>query len=690
MEQDDLRILLESTSEDTNSKPQDSIPSPETDDASVDEDDLGKFLLMQLKNDVADKEHMGWAEKREYDIKAYDGIKEAWMSEFPWHNSSNYPVPITPVQVDTATDISDEQMWRNKNKACVVGAVGAEDIRDARNLESILSWQIYNDIPDMKSEWKAHIRQGYKHGTSPIKVIRSVANGFELNIEKIPVERIYLPIDAKSPQIKHTDHITQCIPLTANDLIQRVIWGVYKNMDQIAKGWNIGGAVTPEKLAYVRQQATGLDIVTKLNRDSWWIAETYITYYPKASSGPYGPMRNFLKARELIVTWAPTTGKIMRVIENSDGIRPYSFFTPYPNDDMIFGKSIPEKIRHVQEKANYTDKQVTDAGDKALSPAGFYDGSNGFDPSLSMRAPTGMYPVKNVGSIQWEQVNIGPIIERKQEIKELWLQAERLTGFTDLFQGVNSGVTDTLGQDQMRAASANRRLNGVIGQLNQSYHDVVNLIYKYDDKYMPRDTKIQVLGTQEFSTIERLFEGQQGQVQGDEGLQLGKNFNFSIANKSVEEDQKDKAARYSFADVILTDPIFGMDKGNRYKALEMKAEAANIRDLAEIVTKPQEAFIISPQEVVNRIMNGEKDVQPSVYVNPTEYENRIRLFMRTGNFREAGPEIQQEFGRFLMLVIAIRKGREAAFANYAAQTRPVVVAPQPGQNGKQAQPMAAQ
>jgi hypothetical protein len=260
---------------------------------------------------------------------------------------------------------------------------------------------------------------------------------------------------------------------------------------------------------------------------------------------------------------------------------------------------------------------------------------------------------------------MAPILEGNSTIRERWLEAERLTGFTDTIQGVQSGVTGTLGQDQMRLQAANVRSNEIVDEMNYSWNDTQNLIYKYNDKYMPRSTKVEVLGTNEFHLIDQLFKGQK--VTGDTGLQLGGNFNFSIANKSVEEDEKEKQGRYQLAGEILVDPVFGQDIGNRYRALEMRAESVNFRNIEEIVKKPQEAYVISPQEVINRIMSGETDIQPSVYINPSEYENRIMLFMRTGNYREARPEIKMELEKFLKLVIGIRIGREIAMQKFQAQ-----------------------
>ena len=675
METEDLRPLLEQTAEEAQEKgPQDMPPSTDTPDSDVNEKELGEYLVALLKDYVADKEDMGWDEKRQRDLINYYGEKEEWMSNWPWPNASNYPKPITYEQVETGWSAVNDILLRDRDKVAVVTGVGEEDIKNASKLESILNWQIINDIPHMRREVSANVFQMLLHGTSYLKIVRQVGEQgkFGLSMDMIPIDRIYLSIDSKSPDIGECECVVQIVPLSANDLRQRMAWGVYKNLDKVAKGWTIGNSNSPEKLAQIRQQIMGLDITRKITRDTWFIGEAYLTYYPK----------NSLRARELIVWFAPSTGAILRVIDNSDKIRPFADWYCYPNPGMAFHRSLPEIIRNLQEKANYTDKQVTDAADKAISPAGFYDATSGFDPNMSLRVPTGMYPMKNAGSIQWEQVNLAPIMERKQEIENLRMEVQGMTGFTDYYQGINSGRTKTLGQDVMRAKKADIRFNKTAGYVNDAWKKTVNLVYQYDDKYMPRTTKVRVLGSTEFQTIEQIFkrEGLQG-----DGLQMAGQYDFGIANKSIDEQMAEDEQKSLLAGMLLSDPRAMSDVGNWYRAWKMKAEAMGVRNFAEIIKKPKEADVLTPDEVINRIMDGEKNLQPSIYANPVDYEERLRIFMRSGTFREADPEVQYEFQRFLKIVIAIRIGQEMAFRQVATiqaqQMAQAAMQPQPGQNG---------
>ena len=659
METEDLRELLEKTAEDKQERPTDNIPSVDNPDADINEEDLGQYLVGLLKSYISDKEQMGWDEKRQYDLRAYHGLKEEWMSNFPWPNSSNYPVPITPVLLDTGWAAINDLIWRDKNKLVSVSGIGEEDADNAEDLQSVMNWVFTNGIQGAKREVFANTFQMLKHGTSHLKVVRQAREDgkFQLDLNTVPVEWIYMAIDAKSPEIGDSECNIQIVPLLSNDLRDRIRWGVYKNLDKIGKGWNVGNANSPEKLAQLKQQITGLDVTRRVTRDTWFIGEAEITYYPKYS----------LRARELIVWFAPSTGAILRVIDNTDKIRSLADWYVYPNPGMAYHRSLPEIVRHVQEKANYTDKQVTDAGDKAISPAGFYDSTSGFQPNMSLRVPTGMVPMKNVNSIVWEQVNIAPIMERKDEIRNLWLDAERISGFSDLWQGVNSRQTNTLGQDVLRSKKADIRFKTVQEYVDDAWKRTNNKIYEYVNRYMPRDVKVKILGSNEFVSIEKLFPAPDPANGLTQGLGLSGNYDFSIANKSVDDQEREDQNTSMLAGMLLSDSRAMQDLGNWYRTWKMKAEAIGFKNFGKIISKPKEADILTPDEVVECIMSGEKDIQPSVYADPSTYEERIRMYMRTGNFKEAPLEIKFEFEKFLKIVIAIRIGKEQAFQKFQQQ-----------------------
>jgi len=695
-EQDDLKELLDLTADDQKGQPGaeeqqpqdpqnpgDQIPGSAELDVNIPDDELTDFINANFKNEIIDRESMGWREKRIYDRKAYYETKDAFFDNYPFPNASNYPVCITSVQLDTGHALIDDLVWRNSSKVVTVSPEGDTNPKKAKNLEWLLNWQVLNDTPTLQKEDSASNFFALLHGTAYEKIIREYSDTYKLEVQNIPIENMILPIDRKSPDIKDTECVTQLIPLSSNDLRMRVASGRYRNLDKVGKSY-MPQTMTAQSLNRLQAEISGLDTVTKVSRDTWWIAERYMTYYPRGS----------VQAQELIVWFAPQTGAILRKIKNKENLRPFVDKYFYPNYGYAYHYSLPERIRHIQEKANYQDKQVTDAADKAISPAGFYEGNSGFDPGMSLRVPTGMYPVKNLGTIQWEPVNIAAIMERSRDLKDLWLQAERKTGFTDLQQGVSSAATaNTLGQDQMRAQSANVRFGGIAKLVNYHWKRKINLIYQYDDLYMPRGTKVKVLGQNRYDTVEKLFPKEQsGNVAqaSDTGLGMTGRFNFAIANKSIQEQQQEDQKRSALAGALLVDPVYGPDKGTHYRALEMQWEANGVQDLEYIAKRPPEASLPTPDEVIDKLMDGEQ-IQPDTSMNPMDYIPIIEAFTHTGNFRDVqDPKIRQTFGIYLTILDEMRKSMVQAFQDHqtlsglqnAAPHLAAAGVPQIGEDGK--------
>jgi hypothetical protein len=154
--------------------PADVVPAGDRGDIDIDEDRLSNYLINSLKNDILDRDGMGWKEKREYDLKAYHGIKDAYLSSFPWPNSSNYPEPITPVLLDTGHSAIMASAFPDIMKTVVVTGIGEEDIKNASKVQDIMNWTIGTGIQDFYSEMDANIHQVLKHGTSYLKVVMDV------------------------------------------------------------------------------------------------------------------------------------------------------------------------------------------------------------------------------------------------------------------------------------------------------------------------------------------------------------------------------------------------------------------------------------------------------------------------------------------------------------------------------------
>lgn len=631
-------------------EPGDRVPQAGEFDVDIPDEELTDYLQSTFKNDVADKEQMGFGTKRIQDDEMYHGITDPFFDNWPYVGASNFHVPMTQVFVDTGHAMIDDLEWRNRNKILTVSPVSTESAKKAKNLEWLLNWQGLNDIIGFQIADSSCNFNSLKNGTSYLKIIRSVGDRFVLEVINIEVHNIFMPIDSKSMEIKDCPRITQLIPWGEEDLRDRIASGKYRNLNKVGKGY-YPSTLTAEQIVDLSTNISGLDMSRKIKRDTWWAAETYVTYYKLGS----------IKPMELIVTWAPQSGAILRKIENKDGIRPFVEKYYYPNYGKAFHYSMPEKFRAIQMKANYTDKQITDAADKAISPAGFYDGTGGFDPRLSIRVPTAMYRVKNLGRIQWEPVNIAAIMERNRHLQDLWALYERAAGFTDLLPR-----SKTLGQDILKNQRANTRFSGTQRLIEYHWKRTWDKIYEYDNLYMPRSVKVKVLGSNRYETIEKLFPMEnleENAIPPKEGIHLVGKYVFSIANKTLADEDLQNEKRTKFLAGMLGDQIFASDKGNRYRIYESMADANGIFDFENIIKRPKEASLFTPDEVIERMMDGEI-MDPSLGFDIDDYLLAMRMFIRTGNFKDSPREVKILFLRYLTIAEKMSQANKLAFNDH--------------------------
>src|SRR3990167_2151889 len=299
-----------------------------------------------------------------------------------------------------------------------------------------------------------------KNGTGFIKTWLDVGDDFRIRHASIPLHLVYKPIRGNGCQRDKTPYTHQLIPMNEEDWKFRKglkIGGksVYENLDLLAPGFEPAESLMAEEMRMLQNQITGMDVEGHETKNMRYMIESHATYYPPEK----------LKAVEIIVWWSLRHGLIHRVVENDpqfeQKIRPLSDYWIYPSDGFAYQRSLPEIIRHIQESANYTLKQKTDARDIAMMPPGFIDKDSGFDPHDHVLAPNTMYEIKKGTQIQWREKNISPIIEAQGELDRLWEKAKIRTGFTDIFMGQEPDRGTTLGGDGTRMNKAETRFKPV-------------------------------------------------------------------------------------------------------------------------------------------------------------------------------------------------------------------------------------
>jgi hypothetical protein len=618
-------------------RPSDTLPTQEMQAPAFDEDDVKNCVMSDFQNDAKDKEEWGWVSKREYDLKAYYGIKEAAMSQRPWPGASNYRVPITPTLLDTGWANLKASQRSADGKIVRVSGVGEEDIRKAIPLEALLNWQLTNDIP-IDSVQDKNIFRTLLHGTGIVKVIQDYERN-RVKVISFDIENFYIPIDAEGVQFSDNQgHVTQIIPLSKNDIEFRKELGIYNNLDKAVPGARITNRHGADSIIKLKDHVTGVNKEQRNSRETYFIAETYTEYRPKSGTGyGGGPSRAGVRPQSLIVWWSPNGGTIHRIALNPDKIVPFAKFDLYPTPGYFFSQSLPEKIKNIQEKADYADKQNTDAMDRSISPAMFVDSTDEFNTGVAQRVPGGIYPKGKSGStVEFEPQ---PPRERgfENQYQQMWIEAREMTGLIDINMG--AGTNDkTLGQTQIRSYRADIRFSSLVERFERGFKDLVDLVYHYDNKFMPTNTKIKVLGYSDYKSLSELFPEAQGR---EIGLGIEGKFDFEFAGAAVTDIERDRENVKMFYGMLIQSPAILQDRGTYWKSLNQLAEAYGVRDFETVMSKPPEALIMSAQEAIQRIVSGQTDIQPRPGIDVESYIYEVELFMRGQAFVGLMPEGQQ-------------------------------------------------
>lgn len=650
-------LILSTEIPELQTKPSDIVPPDDREDiTTIDEQELASSLLTAFENDIRDKEEFGWAEKRKYDVESYYGLKNEALANWPYKGASSYRAALIPTLVDTAAANVKASIWDDSGNSVKVSPQGTEDERTAPLLESYLNWKVNNEI-DIDSAVDSCIFRSFHNGTSFLKVMRNFKNN--ILVRSFDSENLYLPVDARGMQIEETDRVTQIIPLTYNDI--QIRKKVYRNIENIHPGIGLGGyASSNDMIIAAKDRATGTSLEQRYARETYFIAETYLTYYPK----------NSIRAKELIVWWSPNGLIIHRIRENKDGFRPYADFHSYPNHGRFWSMSLCEKVRAEQEKIEYADKQNTDGLDKSNSPAMFVENTDEFDPNIEQRKPNGVYKIGRNNRVFWENQ---PPVERgfERQLDYYWQIAERKTGIIDITQGRSSQVGRTLGEVEIRTTRADVRFSSVLDRFNGGWSKTINLIYEYANRYESREKKLKVLGYNDFRTLNEIFPVKDGEGEFvGSGLGLKGSYDFSFSGKSVIDREQEKQNTILFYEGMMVNPLVATNPASIWKISKEYAEALGKKNFSALVPKPKEVNIYGVEEFIQRVMSGQYDIQIRPGIDTDDYFFEIELFMRTESFQALEPQAQKALldARRRAYMMGVAERQALADANMVMQS----------------------
>lgn len=650
---------------DLETRPNDQIPRDQK-EPDVDKDKLSNFLKKQLREDIMSRDDFRFSERQSWNERGYYEIKDQFFSGYPWPNASNHFEPIIPVILDAGVTEVQDAMFRDPSDSVVVNGVSPEDKRYALPVKHVLNWQnsVGNEIAEIHG---SNIFRTFKNGTGFIKTWQDFGDEFRIRHASVPMHLVYKTIRGNGCQRDRCDHITQIIPMEETDwLFRRGIKNakgkpVYEHLDLITKGFEPAESLNAEELKLLQNQITGMDVEGYESRNLRYMAETEITYYPPGK----------FKAIELVVWWSPRLGIIHRVIENTSRIRSWSDYWFYPSDGWAYQRSLPELLRGVQEKANYTDKQVTDASDIAVNPPSYIDRQSNVDANTILRVPTGMYEVDRGTRITVEQRNIAAIVEREKTIDKQWDKAWMRASLADVQQRIGRIKSDTLGADRMRQRQADKTSLVLLNNYNIGVRRTTEIQYELTNRGIPRKKLMSILGSLDFVNANQLFP----EVEGSNsfGMGLDRKFIFAIAGKPRSvQDEEDADTLKMTAEIASS--VFGKDKPTMWKVLKRRSEIRRFAEYDTIVPRPAGVDIISIEEVLQRIESGETEMAPSPVtpMDVIEYQMfRINKFKITNRYRNYDQRQQFVLQRYTQRLDVIRGFQAYADLKKRAESDPL-------------------
>ena len=117
-------------------------------------------------------------------------------------------------------------------------------------------------------------------------------------------------------------------------------------------------------------------------------------------------------------------------------------------------------------------------------------------------------------------------------------------------------------------------------------------------------------------------------------LMQGK-YNHRFYSPPITEKREAMQRTEQFYDRAIANPLVNTKEENLWGALQMLADAYEIRNLESFIKKPRSAYVLSATEAIQRIMSGQFNIIPDPQIDAAEYLMRIEIFIRTDTFAAA-------------------------------------------------------
>lgn len=357
--------------------------------------------------DEAKKQREGFMDIKAESVRNYEGIEKI---NGPWRGSSHISTMVTTIAADTIHAKLFPMAWNPQ--LIFFKGVEKHDPQVAENNAILMRWALTKDMENsqdkaddmchrlvvdgtiiVKRSWETYYP--YITRVLPVSVDRSGKMKYEAKYEQVRRERerwiirdldyVYVQFNAENEQ--RADYIIDEVYYTLPMLKEMKADGYLLpdiDMDKVAA--SVEKTFDPQGTVKARYQSMGLE-----------------TYYAQLDSYPIKCYEAYIKydvnkddrREECIFLTLPgpgmyLSGKPLHCVSKI-GKRPWLIRPFLRRPGCIYGKGIPELVRHLHKEMNAIHNQRIDAGNMVIAPFFFYRAASGFDPSeINVRPATGI------------------------------------------------------------------------------------------------------------------------------------------------------------------------------------------------------------------------------------------------------------------------------------------------------------
>lgn len=443
-------------------------------------------------------------------VRSYEGIEE---NNGPWPGSSNISTMVTTIASDTMHSKLFPMVW-NLNALHFEGTE-KHDEEIAKNNEVLVKWALTKDMENTQDKVDDIIHRLVVEGTVAIKRVwekyytyvtrvipKSVTAKGEMKYETVydrihrercrwvvkDIDHVYFTFNAENEQRADIiDEIYVNIPML-REMKARCMFLPTIEIEDLIKA--VEKSFDPEGTIKARHEASGIEAYyARLDSYPIKLYEGYIKYLFEGDA----------EAKDCVFLTLPSEGiylcgKPLHCVSRI-GKKPWTIRGFLRRPGMMYGKGVPELVRHLHKEMNAIHNQRIDAGNMVIAPFFFFRAASGMDPSeISVRPATGIPLDDPQRDVFFPDYNAGRLTVSFQEEKIIMDFIEKLTYLTPASLGRETAERPTARGTLAVIAQGEQKFGALGTRVQRIFNDLITGTRQDYEEYFPQDLQQRILG----------------------------------------------------------------------------------------------------------------------------------------------------------------------------------------------------